>query len=49
MTITQDNHKRFPIKEKFVSNVFKWNTQLFLFEKLCGVNSLVNSHYDGVG
>ena len=32
-----------------VTNVSKWNTQLFLFEDDCGVNALVNLPCGGVG
>ena len=45
--MTQHNHKRFSIS--FVSNASRWNTQLFLFEKNCRVNSLVNLLCSGGG
>ena len=44
MNITQHKHKRFQSGNSFVSNVSKWNTQLFLFEKTSGVISLVVYH-----
>ena len=32
----------FPSGNRFVTNFSKWNTLFCLFEKICGVNSLVN-------
>ena len=49
MNITQHNHKRFQSRNSFASKVFRWNTQLFLFEKNDRVNSLVNLPCSEVG
>ena len=46
--ITPHNHKGFQSGNSFVSNFPRWNTQLFLFEKNFGANSLVNLPGSGV-
>ena len=39
----------FQSESSFAPNVSKWNTQLFLLEKKCRVNSPVNLPCSGVG